>query len=95
LPEAVGFRNITSSIMHIAIGVQSFRGSSTFMPYTVRIGINNSRNTGESIQNAFNPRVASVNLPASGNLNFNMPQVETLADNSWLRVNVPANRNFD
>lgn len=95
LSEAVGFYNNTSSIMYFAIAVQSFIGSSTTMPYTLHIARNVSGGANEAIQHVRNPRVASVNLPASGILTFGTQRIETLADNNWLRINVPANRNFD
>jgi|GEM_PF-3651674 len=95
LSEAVGFRNTTNSVLFFAVAVESFRGSSATMPYTIHIGINNVNDSFEADENVRSFRIPAANLPASGNLVVSNRAIDTLADNDWLRLQVPASNSFD
>ena len=95
LPEAVGFRNNTNSVLFFAVGVESFRGSSTTMPYHLHIAINNALDPNEADENIRSPRVTTIALPASGNHVINNRTISSLADNDWFRLQVPASVNFE
>lgn len=93
LSESVGWANRTGATQNVVVFVDSYRGASNTLPFTLHFGFN----TGFGNYEADSLSIPFIfDMPPVGYIgHISSRALNTRADNDWFRFNVPANRNFD
>lgn len=93
MPEAVGAYNNSSATKYYRIVVLAYSGSSSTIPFTLRVGIADTTDPNEAKQNVWNLQ-QRIQLNTQSATSVTAGRMITYSDNDWFVASVPTSANY-